>query len=329
MTIKIRQSYTSRLGARLTPKTTMMKAALAVAYGVMMSAPVWAQSSSNTSITVDCTEVTVDYENDEDLTAEEQIQRMDDALDRSLSQYDDCQQGMSGGSGGGDETMSAEGDEAGGDGEDEAENEGSGDGEDEAENEGSGDGQEKADSESDGQEKADSESDGKEKADSETDGQDGAQQKTATKEQSEPSNSMSGGGAQSKTPKQKKSSLGAFDEWVKKNAQSSRSSGMQGTEPIDPSVWTKTDKDNNPTTGGYGAPVDADEKTNTLPPGQTQPPFNGKAPPDIPAGDSDSVLEQQIRKAAENEPDPVKRQQLWNEYRRYKGLPPVKIDSGT
>ena len=48
---------------------------------------------------------------------------------------------------------------------------------------------------------------------------------------------------------------------------------------------------------------------------------NGKLPEDIPAAQNDDALAAQIRYAAENETDPVKREQLWNEYRKYKGLP--------
>jgi hypothetical protein len=48
---------------------------------------------------------------------------------------------------------------------------------------------------------------------------------------------------------------------------------------------------------------------------------SGKIPDDIPAADNDSVLEEQIRQAAMNEPDPVIKEKLWNEYRKYKGLP--------
>ncbi len=51
---------------------------------------------------------------------------------------------------------------------------------------------------------------------------------------------------------------------------------------------------------------------------------NGKIPEDIPPADNDSVLERQIRQAAINETDPVLRAKLWNEYRKYKGLPPVE-----
>jgi len=50
---------------------------------------------------------------------------------------------------------------------------------------------------------------------------------------------------------------------------------------------------------------------------------NGKVPDDIPPADNDSILEEQIRQAATNETDPVIKEKLWNEYRKYKGLPLV------
>ena len=48
---------------------------------------------------------------------------------------------------------------------------------------------------------------------------------------------------------------------------------------------------------------------------------SGKVPDDIPEPDNDSVLESQIRRAATEETDPRIRAELWNEYRKYKGLP--------
>jgi len=51
---------------------------------------------------------------------------------------------------------------------------------------------------------------------------------------------------------------------------------------------------------------------------------NGKIPDDIPPVDNDSILEEQIRQAAINETDPVIKEKLWNEYRKYKGLPVAK-----
>ena len=51
----------------------------------------------------------------------------------------------------------------------------------------------------------------------------------------------------------------------------------------------------------------------------------GRTPDDIPAPDNDSVLEAQIRRAAMEETDPRIRAELWNEYRKYKGLPPKPL----
>lgn len=48
---------------------------------------------------------------------------------------------------------------------------------------------------------------------------------------------------------------------------------------------------------------------------------NRQTPDDIPDAKNDDALAAQIRYAAENEKDPEKRKQLWNEYRKYKGLP--------
>ena len=48
---------------------------------------------------------------------------------------------------------------------------------------------------------------------------------------------------------------------------------------------------------------------------------NGAEPEDIPPADNDDAIATQIRLAAEIEKDPVKKEKLWNEYRKYKGLP--------
>ncbi len=41
-------------------------------------------------------------------------------------------------------------------------------------------------------------------------------------------------------------------------------------------------------------------------------------PPDIPDGKDDDVVARQLREAAQNETDPVLREKLWDEYRKYK-----------
>ncbi len=48
---------------------------------------------------------------------------------------------------------------------------------------------------------------------------------------------------------------------------------------------------------------------------QTFPP-----PEDIPSGRDDDIVARQLREAAMREPDPVLREALWDEYRRYTGL---------
>jgi hypothetical protein len=44
-------------------------------------------------------------------------------------------------------------------------------------------------------------------------------------------------------------------------------------------------------------------------------------PGDIPSGDDDNTVARQLREAAMREPDPDLREKLWDEYRRYVGLP--------
>ena len=65
------------------------------------------------------------------------------------------------------------------------------------------------------------------------------------------------------------------------------------------------------------------ELPSTKPEDGTNLPGSGKIPDDIPPADNDSVLEEQIRQAATDETDPVIKEKLWNEYRKYKGLPAV------
>ena len=71
-----------------------------------------------------------------------------------------------------------------------------------------------------------------------------------------------------------------------------------------------------PAENNTGAQTDATEQDVTL--------TNGKTPDDIPEAENDSVFEAQIRAAAMAETDPDTKKNLWNEYRRYKGLPEQK-----
>ena len=81
----------------------------------------------------------------------------------------------------------------------------------------------------------------------------------------------------------------------------------------------------------FDSPVSQDETAaleNTVP---SKPPptvGNGTLPEDIPVANNDDAVAVQIRLAAEIEQDTVKKEKLWNEYRKYKGLP-VKTSSNT
>nr|VFK28360.1 MAG: hypothetical protein BECKMB1821I_GA0114274_100620 [Candidatus Kentron sp. MB]VFK74217.1 MAG: hypothetical protein BECKMB1821H_GA0114242_100238 [Candidatus Kentron sp. MB] len=92
------------------------------------------------------------------------------------------------------------------------------------------------------------------------------------------------------------------------------SSDIAGTEePMPPPVAKDLpDLDTDPEQTA-GIPSEDDTRPRTL--------GSGKAPEDIPPADNDDALAAQIRHAAENERDPKKRARLWNEYRKYKGLP--------
>jgi len=101
------------------------------------------------------------------------------------------------------------------------------------------------------------------------------------------------------------------DAGIEADLDSMASSEMTGTEtestlpPIDSSEATSGSENSN------NESVKVKEGGNT----------NGGKPKDIPAADNDDAIAAQIRLAAEIEQDPVKKEKLWNEYRKYKGLP--------
>jgi hypothetical protein len=91
---------------------------------------------------------------------------------------------------------------------------------------------------------------------------------------------------------------------------STASSEMTGTEeaPISPSMDVSENSE---------IPENADNTSVAVSGGGAA---NGGIPEDIPAADNDDVIAAQIRLAAEIEKDPIKKEKLWNEYRKYKGL---------
>lgn len=103
----------------------------------------------------------------------------------------------------------------------------------------------------------------------------------------------------------------------------SSSGGMSGTEPIAPPRQAGVSGGGSEDEGQRAGSAGSRENTGVAGTGPRALP-NGKLPEDIPPADNDSVLEAQIREAAINETDPELKKKLWNEYRRYKGLPQVK-----
>ncbi|MEH6497563.1 MAG: hypothetical protein V7740_17595 [Pseudomonas marincola] len=91
--------------------------------------------------------------------------------------------------------------------------------------------------------------------------------------------------------------------------QSTAASGISGTNKP-PVTQAQPVPSSLPEDGGAALPAE-----------QTQQLSNGKTPEDIPAANNDDILAQRIRSAAETETDPEKQERLWNEYRKYKGLP--------
>jgi len=120
---------------------------------------------------------------------------------------------------------------------------------------------------------------------------------------------------------------GAFSGGV----ESAASSSMSGTEPAPFETNTPGTTENFQTEESAGTPKPSGGKNH----GNDGEPRskggikarsnvdmkNGQTPDDIPNAKNDDALAAQIRYAAENETDPEKREQLWNEYRKYKGLP--------
>lgn len=200
-------------------------------------------SNAGTSGSFECTNVNVDYANDPNLTREERIRLMDQALFQSLGQYDACEAERAAGA--------ASGSEAGGGGAAADGNAGEL-----------------------GQSVASSDMSGDEAPNGESEGQGQTAAETAN---------------QQRTEQAKWSNPDAGDEAL-------------NSEYLDDDDAKKAQEQG----GGDGGGVTHG---------------NGKIPEDIPAADNDSVLEAQIRRAAINEADPKTKARLWNEYRKYKGLP--------
>lgn len=282
-----------------------------------VAAPVWAQSEA-------CGASSIDYADEAGLTQEERIRRMDAALMRSLNQYDECQDdearerkkeqqdpdsAQQSSEGGGTSSASAGG----------------------AEGEGAEGAAAAEDTAAEGQAR----------------GNRGAAASAAAGDisgsdpgpGSDPSGAMAlpgvvpslpsgqaGPGSTSGTQSRSSQASDVGGETSTENlpagSSSAASGDMAGTEPVAPPRQvgaTSGGLENDGPQTGRGSSRENSDVAGT----GSRPLSNGKLPGDIPPADNDSVLEAQIRQAAINETDPELKKKLWNEYRRYKGLPQV------
>tara|TARA_Y100000294_G_scaffold58462_1_gene55228 strand:+ start:581 stop:1306 length:726 start_codon:yes stop_codon:yes gene_type:complete len=133
------------------------------------------------------------------------------------------------------------------------------------------------------------------------------------------SGGSSGGGSSQSVASQSVQGSKAEEKSESAPAQSVASQSLTGTLPkqdAEPSTESQTE-------------LQSEEKLTSLENVDAAALGNGKLPEDIPPVDNDSVLEKQIRAAAMAEKDPVIKAKLWNEYRKYKGLPLVKASESS
>lgn len=306
----------------------------------VMSTSVSAQTVTTPGAgTIDCTDVTIDYADDPNLTEAEKLARMDEAFQRSLSKFDLCQtvnqSGQQSGSQGAGQDAGSTGQTAGASGGQQntaadtaAQDQANGDTTTTASGTTSSTSQAPAGSswgpppemQSSLPPAQDSAPDTGSAA-AESDQEPSDQQSTATSD-------LSGPNAPPEAADQSLPGLGTGSDSTDGVAEGSvASSDMTGTEPppqapsappipdIPDIPGTEDTASIDQDTSGASGPNDAMDGNKQL--------SNGKLPEDIPPADNDSVLEAQIRQAAINEKDPAVQKRLWNEYRKYKGLPTV------
>lgn len=277
---------------------------IAIGFALVLAAPAGAQSTSER-----CGESQIDYADEAGLTLEEKIARMDQALTRSLNRYDECRDepeveeekseedananpdaGQVGGTEGGAETDAAS----------------------DAEGSAATDANSNAAGEGEGSSASTTAAVGDISGDDP-----GAEQPPITPPLAGlPSVSPSSAGREGPEGPDSGSASASGMEGdgdsfeARPGSRSQASSDIAGDEPELPPAQQA------------GAAAQGDERVAT----RSTPPVmrNGKLPEDIPASDNDSILEAQIRQAAVDEKDPELKKKLWNEYRKYKGLPQVK-----
>ena len=265
---------------------------IAIGFALVLAAPAGAQSTSE-----GCGESQIDYADEAGLTLEEKIARMDQALTRSLNRYDECQDEPEVEEEKSDEDANANPDagQAGGT-----------------------EGGAAADANSNAAGEGEGSSASTTTAVGDISGDDpGAEQPPVTPPLAGlPSVSPSSAGREGPEGPDSGSAPASGLEGdgdsveARPGSRSQASSDIAGDEPELPPAQQA------------GAAAEGDERVAT----RSTPPVmrNGKLPEDIPASDNDSILEAQIRQAAVDEKDPELKKKLWNEYRKYKGLPQVK-----
>lgn len=284
---------------------------LFVGVPVALTSPVWAQSASDTgsvratSASSECGRSAIEYADEEGLSLEEKIQRMDRALTRSLNRYDECQEPE-------DDKLEPEPEDPTAQGTEPE----SGDGA-EAEN---------AAAESQATESAEGQSESAAPGDISGDETDPTanQNPSATALPSlTPPSSGSAGTTGGQAGSAQAGGIEGDGEGTPADAgaPSVAAGDIAGDEPDPEPAWqagagSAQDPRQAGQAGGAGNGTVAGTGPRVL--------NNGKLPEDIPSSDNDSVLEAQIRQAAIDESDPELKKKLWNEYRRYKGLPQIK-----
>ena len=265
---------------------------IAIGFALVLAAPAGAQSTSE-----GCGESQIDYADEAGLTLEEKIARMDQALTRSLNRYDECQ----------DEPEVEE---------EKSEEDANAD--PDAGQAGGTEGSAAADANSNAAGEGEGSSASTTTVAGDISGDDsGTEQPPVTPPLAGlPSVSPSSAGREGPENPDSGSASASGLEGDGDSFEARPGSRSQASSDI------AGDERELPPAQQAGAAAEGDERVAT----RSTPSVmrNGKLPEDIPASDNDSILEAQIRQAAVDEKDPELKKKLWNEYRKYKGLPQVK-----
>jgi len=119
-----------------------------------------------------------------------------------------------------------------------------------------------------------------------------------------------------KTPRTDNSGGGASGGDGDSTGEYSDAMGDAQTDPAESSSQGTEQSGESSQTAGQGSKSGDNNRKGAN--GQATPDNRGDTPDDIPDGRDDDVVARQLREAAETEQDPVLKEKLWDEYRRYK-----------